>query len=132
MLFTRDEWFHEILSFIILHCDVGNGVSTQKTVINRNSNGIYYANLGKENVSFGVADNLYDAFIWFHSNIEKYRNEFIKAYNENNFRLTTAHVYTMNNLNLRKNILLEMPKVCLKKTIIISAYSSYIFLHAFA
>lgn len=114
ILFTQNEWFHEILSFIILYCDVGD-LRGQNTVVDRNSSGIFYANIGKEKVLFGTANNLYDAFIWFHSNMEKYRNEFSEAYIHNNLRITHAHSFTANYLNLVKNALLEMPKVCLKK-----------------
>lgn len=111
-LYTQEEWFHEILSFVILLCNTTRG----KTIIYKNSNGLYCADIDSGILQFNEGDTLYSAFIWFHSHIEEYGDAFADAYERNNMRITFAHTYSENYMWLKKTALFEIPKVYLKKS----------------
>ena len=113
-MLTRRDWFHEILSFVILLCNTGV-LSASKTTIYKNKSGVYCTDFGNGEVRFGSADNLYSAFAWFHDHIEKYGEAFVEAYDRNNATTAFAHVYTSNNVSLKRTALLEMPRVCLMR-----------------
>ena len=113
-LFPDKEWFHEILSFIILLCDHSD-LSEGRTTIYKNKNGFYCADLGNGELRFDSASTLYLAFIWFHLHIEEYCEEFNRAYERNHLMIGDSHIYTANSLYLRKTALQEMPKECMRK-----------------
>lgn len=112
MLYTQEEWFHEILSFVILLCNTAG----EKTTIYRNSNGRYCADIDSGTLQFSGANTLYSAFKWFHLHIEKYGDALTDAYERYGMTLTFAHHYSSNYTQLKRTALLEIPKVCLKKS----------------
>lgn len=111
-LYTQEEWFHEILSFVILLCNTVGG----KTTIYKNPNSLYCADIDSGTLQFNEGDTLYSAFIWFHLHTEEYGEAFADAYKKNNMRITFAHTYSVNYMWLKKTALFEIPKVCLKKS----------------
>lgn len=109
--FSRDEWLHEVLSFVILLCN-RESLDRGNTTIYRNEKGTYSTNFGEGEMMFDGANNLYSAFEWFHSHIERYAEKFTDTHRRNNVNMGFGHILTSGSSRLRIQALFELPKVC--------------------
>lgn len=106
-------WYHAVLSFVILLLN-SNG---KKTVISRDSDGVFYANIPGGTLPFDGAYTLYSAFCWFHSHLEEYGSLLTEAYNMYGKRLfpVGAHCYPSNLTRYQTEAILEFPQACRQK-----------------
>ncbi len=104
-------WTHEIRSFVILLYDVSLGGNS---AIYKEDNKIYSLRIDEKQMHMGNATNLYEAFIWFHNNLEEYHEKIYRAWDSSRC-ISFGHGIYSHSCLYDILFLCEMVRVCIKE-----------------